>query len=470
MRTTTSATARVPCSSTWSAARWARRGRRGYAASPRPTWARSCDGQTGPVRMRRSSVRALGLASPPWLEQPGLPSYEIVQAVERAAAEDGGSRTVDVTVQELGTGARFGGRISVVVSGIGDKGKPWELTQEVNVAEAPTTVRFTTPGKTQRVQLDPMFHVARRIEDAAIPPCLNRTLKAEGQGLICLRGPGHPALQALAKRLGQSTGWPVSSDRVETSTHQGPVVTLEIREAGPLPALADVPPLTTPSQARVHSTRTPGGPRTHYIARSAAAAARAGYLPFYGWDTTVVFDNGIPVARKVQRPASPATDQHMREPPAGARAGHPRGVGRHAADCGHEARDAGAQGRDAARPGGRALYLPVVLVEPASRPAIHGWRTSGRRLRRHPRRMLQPPPGQGRLVATRNRREPGADRAVDRGQSTGPVSRCQATPGPRCFGAGLRRRRRRSRLPRVPDGYRRTLDAIDAGGASSARA
>jgi hypothetical protein len=153
------------------------------------------------------------------------------------------------------------------------------------------------PFEPVRVEVDPDWHALRRVAASDLPACLNGTLEAPGEGVVVLRAPPGPVAD-LAERLAKEKGWRLvePGEDLDLAAHAGPAVLLEVGASG-----------VEPGTAVLESSREGGRWRTAYRAADAAAAERAGYVPFYGWDTRVVFQGGRPVERRTDRPEVPRT-------------------------------------------------------------------------------------------------------------------------------------------------------------------
>lgn len=249
----------------------------------------------------------------PWLERKGLPRYRLAfaQAVPVDAAAPTGAQLVEIVVQETAQDGFFGGTLPVVVEG-GEGEAAWRVTGAVDVVKGSGSARLTVPALPHTARLDPAFHVARAIPEDELPLCLNRTLRHPGRGVIVVRG-DESAFAGLAQRLEKSTGWTVTSADFDLAHHEGPAVVLWLAADGEMPTPLHGQVVDTPSSSLLATVAWNGWPRTWYVAATPAAAARAGYVPFYGWDTWVRFDGGIPQDRAVVRPPSRSTTIDLRD-------------------------------------------------------------------------------------------------------------------------------------------------------------
>ncbi|MGE0190824.1 MAG: M20/M25/M40 family metallo-hydrolase [Planctomycetota bacterium] len=250
----------------------------------------------------------------PWLDRPGLPLYALkfASAAPLDAAAPEGPHEVQVVVTETSVGAPFGGTLPFVVHG-GEGESAWSRSGVVTMVDREGTARLRVPHRPTRVELDPAWHVARAIPKDELPLCLQGTLRAPGTGVIVVRG-DEVAFGGLGQKLERSTGWTVVGPDYDLTAHDGPAIVLWLLEPGETAAPLQGQSLSGPASSLLATVSWNGHPRTWYVAASAQAAARAGYVPFYGWDTWVRFEGGIPVGRAVVRPPSRSTTYDLRAP------------------------------------------------------------------------------------------------------------------------------------------------------------
>ena len=267
-------------------------------------------GSNGEISMETGPGPFEALA--PWLDRPGLPLYSLkfATAAPLDAAAPEGPHEVQVVVDETTPGAPFGGALPIVVYG-GEGESAWSVPGVVTMKEREGTARVRVPHPPTRVELDPSWHVARAIPKDELPLCLQGTLRAPGTGVIMVRG-DEAAFTGLAQKLEHSTGWTVVGPDYDLAAHDGPAMVLWMLEPGETAAPLQGQSLSGPASSLLATVSWNGHPRTYYVAATAQAAARAGYVPFYGWDTWVRFEGGAPVGRAVIRPPSRSTTFDLR--------------------------------------------------------------------------------------------------------------------------------------------------------------
>ncbi len=250
----------------------------------------------------------------PWLERPGLPRYRLTFATAAPLGADApeGEHEVEVVVEEQTPGGRFGGRLPVVVTG-GTGASTWTREGVVVLSGDSGSTRVRVPGPPTRVELDPAWHVAKAIPRDELPLCLQTTLRAPGEGAIVVRG-DESAFAGLVKKLESTTGWPVVGPDFDLAQHDGPAIVLWMANEGEVVAPIAGRRLAGAASSLLATVAWNGHPRTWYVAASPAAARRAGYVPFYGWDTWVRFENGVPERRAVERPPSRSLTFDLRAP------------------------------------------------------------------------------------------------------------------------------------------------------------
>jgi hypothetical protein len=166
------------------------------------------------------------------------------------------------------------------------------------------------------VEIDPGYDVLRRIADDDLPWCLNRSL-ATG-GVVTWSAGAEAAFRPTAEKIAAEKRF-----RIESPPVGGPGGARKARDA--LVEFAVSSSYRCPSEGTPLVSVTPkaitvnglehagedlsilfsppatpgGGPETRFVAQTEAAAARARYVTFYGWDQFVVFKAGqrTPVAR-----------------------------------------------------------------------------------------------------------------------------------------------------------------------------
>lgn len=237
----------------------------------------------------------------PFLERPSLPSVRI-ETCNAVPAKDGRWSLDLKVVSTPSNGAAWPLDVPVRITL-----KDGTVMDEVaSLSGAPFERMWSRlTSKPARVELDPDFDILRRIPDADLPQCLNRTLEASG-GTVYVVTP-LPAFQSLAKRMAATKGFTVKEGPAEIN---GPTIILQVHSGeGGVDAAGKT--WSDPSVAIMSSRAVDGHPVTTYTAMSPAAAARAGYATYYGWDSTVVFRGGRPVERKIERGVQLATQRKL---------------------------------------------------------------------------------------------------------------------------------------------------------------
>ncbi len=231
----------------------------------------------------------------PYLERSGLPGVEIV-AVEKKAVEGGVEATVRLR-QTLPAGAEpFPLFVALRL-----EGAPEDLREhEVDLSRGEGTLTVRLPAAPTAVVLDPDYHALRRIAEADLPPCLERTLLGEG-GVVVLAGGAEAVFKPLAEQIAGARGWRVVGPDFDLAGFAGPALVLGVAPEGARRFEAGGKVYEDPNAALLTSSVTGGRLRTVFSALSEAAASRAQRLPFYAWDPWVVFASGRPVARDTRQ-------------------------------------------------------------------------------------------------------------------------------------------------------------------------
>lgn len=245
----------------------------------------------------------------PFLERTGLPALRIASATCWPGPRRSWNSDVRVEVvidQPRGEAPWPALDVPLVIDGrpVGD----------VRVEGGSGVWRGNVNATPKVVEIDPDYDLLRKIVPSDLPACLNRTIEAE-KGVIRTSG-SSAVFGTLAQRLSREKGLTVlAADRAAPSD-TSPVVELRVLGSGEKfawPTGAAAPRVTIEAGVvTVDGVRHEGkdvslllnandgpAPRTWFIATSEASTARAKYLPFYGWDTFVVFEAGsrTPLAR-----------------------------------------------------------------------------------------------------------------------------------------------------------------------------
>ena len=242
----------------------------------------------------------------PYLDRPGLPRYRLAKS---SVTANGESWRLVVDVEQVRRDGETTWPATVELRVTGRDAQRKQQVQDFAVAlkAGHAHAAWELPMKPERIELDPDAHALRAIADYELPSCLNATLETRGDGVVFVDGPD-ALFGRLAQRFAQQKGFRVVSETdFDVEHHDGPVVQLTLRRDQTPVDIGGVE-LKAPHQSILFSTRTRyGHPRTHYVATSPSAAARVGYIPFYGWDTRIVFQRGRPKTRSTVRPSSADT-------------------------------------------------------------------------------------------------------------------------------------------------------------------
>lgn len=259
-----------------------------------------------------------------WIERPGAPEL-ILRRVE--TKPDGTTeRRYALTVQlEQSQTTVFRLRIPFVVH-LADGGS---LVQEVVMEQRMQMLRLTLAGKPTLFQIDPEFHMFRRMARDHLPPVLNlfvtdrkRTLVVPTEGDETAREPydslaSHVSSRSEGEAILQTGGADAVGADGSLLLLGGPALNPSVEWA-----LTACPPGVAlqsdaftvggrtyrgPEMALLISCRHPARPAhvvTIFYGLTADAARQvARLLFFYGWQSYLVFDNGRPITRGDFEPA-----------------------------------------------------------------------------------------------------------------------------------------------------------------------
>ncbi|MFM8980953.1 MAG: M28 family peptidase, partial [Planctomycetia bacterium] len=236
----------------------------------------------------------------PYLERPGAPEALIESVATREVP--GG---VEASVR-LRQGVPAGSEPWPFFVPVRLLGAPDDRSEhEVDLSSGEATLTVTLPSKPTAVQVDPEWHALRRIAEADLPACLERTLLA-AEGVVQVLG-GEKEFGPLAQQVAKARGWRVVGPELDLAGWPGGALVLRIAPEGQRTLEAGGTTYGDPAHALLESRMEGGRARTVFTALSPAAAARAGRLPFYGWDPWVVFQGGRPVARDPRTQEVPST-------------------------------------------------------------------------------------------------------------------------------------------------------------------
>lgn len=236
----------------------------------------------------------------PYLERPGAPEAVLASVATR---EVEGGVEASVRLQQRVPAGSAPWPFFVPVRLVG---APEDRTEhEVDLSSGEATLTVTLPAKPKAVQVDPDWHTLRRIAEADLPACLERTFLAR-EGVVQVLG-GEKEFGPLAQQVAQARGWRVVGPEFDLAGWAGGALVLRIAPEGERTIGAGGQAYSDPAHALLESRMEGGRARTVFTALSPAAASRAGRLPFYGWDPWVVFQGGRPVARDPRRDEAKTT-------------------------------------------------------------------------------------------------------------------------------------------------------------------
>jgi hypothetical protein len=238
----------------------------------------------------------------PYLERAGLPEV-VIAGVEKKPVQGGIEARVRLQQRVPAGAGPWPLFVPVRLAGAPED----KQEHEVDLSSGEATLTVTLPAAPSAVQVDPDYHALRRIAEADLPPCLERTLLGEG-GVVVLAGGGEAAFRPLAEQVAQARGWRVVGPELDVAGFAGPALVLRVAPEGARRFEAGGKTYDDPSAALLVSTIEGGRARTTFTALSDAAAQRAGRLPFYAWDPWVVFQGGRPVARDERKAEKPSTE------------------------------------------------------------------------------------------------------------------------------------------------------------------
>ncbi|MHC5011380.1 MAG: M20/M25/M40 family metallo-hydrolase [Planctomycetota bacterium] len=255
----------------------------------------------------------------PWLERPGLPFLAIKSLEVLPVEGDPDAANLAFRIRHGAPGdtspfwpVRFDLRTTWTT---GDTHDDTRDVRPENIFDGMSMGSILTAGQPTSIAIDPDYHLPRRIADDDLPHCLNRTLAAPGDGIVQWSG-AEALLKPLAERFARQKGFTVVGADHDVSAHEGPAVILEIAAEGDAAIEVGGRARSGAGIAVLRSYAEDGHLRARYTALSEQAAARAGYIPFYGWDTWVVFENGRPVDRGTVRPEQTGTQRRLAAAPA----------------------------------------------------------------------------------------------------------------------------------------------------------
>ena len=231
----------------------------------------------------------------PLLDRPGVPTVKLESAT--LATSDATDATLRVWIEQSAPPIPLAVPLRVTyVDG---------TTKDTIVSVNATNAAIELPATKQPaiVEVDPDCHMLRRIPEAELPFCLNRTLEQK-DGVIVVRN-NPEVFGGLADRLVRATGWKrVDQQRVPAGVHR---VVLGVSE-GAASLEAGGESFAGPMASVMASRKTVDGFfETRYEAASVKAAARVGYATYYGWDGWIGFQSGRVAGRGMLRPEAAST-------------------------------------------------------------------------------------------------------------------------------------------------------------------
>jgi hypothetical protein len=240
----------------------------------------------------------------PWLERKGLPEVRLSSATAWPSGQGWTLRAEPREVVARGEKPYPIG--NVAVEGDGEEGPyavaPIEGGFAWKIGGAPPA----------HVEVDAGYHLLRRIAKEDLPYCLNRTLEERG-GRVRWKG-ADGVFAPLAKKLADAAKADLLPAGADSPQDGKPLISLviaspdEVRTwpkdakdpvvlASPEKIVVKGKEYAGPQFALLFSHPVESGSRTTFYALSEQAAARAGYVTYYGWEQYVVFENGRPVDR-----------------------------------------------------------------------------------------------------------------------------------------------------------------------------
>ena len=245
----------------------------------------------------------------PYLERTGLPELRIASATTWPGT--GSAAQPEVRVELVVDQPRGEAPWPAIDVPLAINGRPVGV---VHLAGKSAVWRGRSNGTAMWVDVDAGHQLLRRIAADDLPACLNRTIEA-AKGVVRHAG-ADAVFGPLADRLAKDKGLAKLAADAAPPADASPVVDLRVLPAGETvtwpPGSAKPRVSISAGRVVVDGTAHEGkdlsilwsandgpAPRTWFVATTEAAASRAKYLPYYGWDSYVVFEAGkrTPLAR-----------------------------------------------------------------------------------------------------------------------------------------------------------------------------
>ncbi len=253
-----------------------------------------------------------------WVERPGAPEL-ILRHVESEPDRTTPQRYTLTMQLEQSQARAYRLRIPVVMRLAGGEAH----VQEVVMEQRTQVVRLTVPGRPTLMQIDPEYHLFRRVPRNQLPPMLNLFVTDRGRALVVptegdetARGPydslaGHVSSRSEGETIDQTPGADAVLVDASLLLLGGPALNPPVEWAVtgcPEDVALRGDAFTVggrtyqePEMALLISCRHPSRPErvvTIFYGLSPEAAGKvARLLFFYGWQSYLIFENGRPVTR-----------------------------------------------------------------------------------------------------------------------------------------------------------------------------
>lgn len=270
-----------------------------------------------------------------WVERPGAPEVILSRVeVEPDRAEEGRYRLTLELEQRQAEAYRL--RVPFVVRLADGEA----LVQEVVMEPRRQKVRLTLQGRPTALQIDPEFHVFRRVPRDQLPPMLNllvtdreRALVVPTEGDETTREPydslaSHVSSRSQEEAIQDTVGADAATADASLLFLGGPALNPSVEWAvtgcpegvslGRDAFTVGGRTYQGPEMALLISCRHPARPEhvvtIFYGLTPEAAAQVARLLFFYGWQSYLVFENGSPVTRGDFEPAVKPLEKRFGSP------------------------------------------------------------------------------------------------------------------------------------------------------------
>lgn len=256
----------------------------------------------------------LGWLFDDWLDRPGLP--ELALEGLSATPEGSGFAVRGTIAQKSEKPYRLPLAVRVTMeSGASQDFGVW-------LDSAATPFEFRVAAKPARIQLDPDYNILRRLSNDEMPPSLNAVLDS-GKLLIVMPTHASDAAKAIYQKV---------ADRAKGARDGAVVLDSSVMRSDPethdILALGSPAENAVSAQLLAHTDFAAAGDdsgrsvlvsmrptkttfATVFYGNSVAALARANYIFYYGWDSYVVINKGVPADRRVYEPTDTPTDRPL---------------------------------------------------------------------------------------------------------------------------------------------------------------